>query len=78
MMATMVADGENLEKINKQINNNKNNINNNNSSNNNNNNNNIPVALKYLDEIRQGIVKSYGQMKRSLALVGSHLEMVSR
>ena len=76
MMATMVADGENLEKINKQINNNKNNINNNNSSNNNNNN--IPVALKYLDEIRQGIVKSYGQMKRSLALVGSHLEMVSR
>ena len=34
--------------------------------------------MKYRDEIRRGIVKSYGQMKRSLALVGNHLEMVSR
>ena len=25
-----------------------------------------------------GIAMSYGQMKRSLALVGNHLEMVSR
>ena len=51
---------------------------NNNNGNNDNNNNNIPVALKYWDDIRWGIVKSYGQMKRSLVLVGNHLEMVSR
>ena len=43
-----------------------------------NNNNNSPVALKYWDDIRRGIVKSYEQMKRSLALVGNHLQMVSR
>ena len=41
-------------------------------------NNNIPEALKYRDDVQRGIVKSYGQMKRSLALVGNHLEMVSR
>ena len=40
--------------------------------------NNIPEALKYRDDVQRGIVKSYGQMKRSLALVGNHLEMVSR
>ena len=37
-----------------------------------------PVALKHRGDIRQGIVKSYGKMKRSLALVGNHLEIVSR
>ena len=37
-----------------------------------------PVALKYWDDIPWGIVKSYGQMKCSLALVDNHLEMVSR
>ena len=37
-----------------------------------------PMALKHRDDIRQGIVKSYGKMKRSLALVGNHLEIVSR
>ena len=36
------------------------------------------MALKYWDDIRRGIVKSYGQMKSSLALVGNHLEMVSQ
>ena len=36
------------------------------------------MALKYRDDIRRGIVKFYGQIKRSLALVGNHLEMVSR
>ena len=36
------------------------------------------MALKYLDDIQRGIVKSYGQMKCFLALVGNHLEMVSR
>ena len=51
---------------------------NNNNSNNNKNNNNTSVALKYRDDIRWGIVKSYGKMKRSLALVGNDLEMVSR
>ena len=45
---------------------------------NNNNNKNSPVALKYRDDIRRGIVKYYGQMQRSLALVGNHLQMVSR
>ena len=37
-----------------------------------------PMALKHRDDIRQGIVKSYGKMKRSLALVGNHLEIVSQ
>ena len=36
------------------------------------------VALKSPDNIRQGIVKSYEQMKGSLALVDNHLEMVPR
>ena len=44
----------------------------------NNNNNHHPVALKSQDNIRQGIVKSYEQMKRSLALVDNPLEMVPR
>ena len=43
-----------------------------------NNNNNNHVALKSPDNIRQGIVKSYEQMKGSLALVDNHLEMVPR
>ena len=43
-----------------------------------NNNNNHPVALKSQDNIRQGIVKSYEQMKRCLALVDNPLEMVPR
>ena len=38
----------------------------------------MPVALKNRDDIRRGIVKSYGQMKHSLALVGNRLEMLSR
>ena len=46
--------------------------------NNNNNNNNFPVVVKNRDDIRWGIVMSYGQMKRFLALVGNHLEMVPR
>ena len=45
---------------------------------NNNNNNNDPMALKYQDDIRQGIVKFYGQMKHSLELVGNYPEMVSQ
>ena len=48
------------------------------SNNNNNNNNNDPMALKYQDDIRQGIVKFYGQMKHSLELVGNYPEMVSQ
>ena len=42
------------------------------------NNNNHPVAWKFQDNIRQGVVKSYQQMKCSLALVDNPLEMVSR
>ena len=37
-----------------------------------------PVALKHQDEIRRGILKFYGHMKHSLALVGNHLEIVSQ
>ena len=62
-------------------NNNNNNTNNNNSNNNKNNskNNIAPVASKYRVDIRAGgIAMSYAQMKRSLALVGNHLKMVSR
>ena len=51
---------------------------NNNNNNEDSNNNNNPVALKYRDNIRRGIVMSYGQMKHSLALVGNRLEMVSQ
>ena len=29
------------------------------------------MTMKYRDDIQQGIVKSYGQMKRSTALVGA-------
>ena len=59
----------NFQEVHYNNNNNNNNDNDNNNDNNNNNNNN---------DIRQGIVMSYGQMKRSLALVGNHLGMVSR
>ena len=52
--------------------------NNNDDDDDNNNNNNNHVALKSPDNIRQGIVKSYEQMKGSLALVDNHLEMVPR
>ena len=46
---------------------------NNNNNNDNINNNNINNR----NDIRRGIVESYGQIKCSLALVGNHLEVVS-
>ena len=57
---------------------NNNNNDDSNNNNNNNNNNNFPMAWKYRVGIWQGKATSHGQVKRSSALIGNHLEMVSQ
>ena len=76
---TTTTNNNNANNNNNNSNNNSDgNNNNNNINNNNNNNNNNPCPWNFRVGVWQRIVMSQGQVKRSLAMIGNHLEMVSQ